>query len=103
MKDLFNIIVNREILEKLMHHLSDIDEVSLGVNKRGEVTFEIPPKSKLDIYTINPLDLVNDEINILYKKINKLSEKSAIRAELEMRMTNYIDLVEILEEKMKCI
>lgn len=77
--NLYIVTLSRENLDKLAHYLAEVGDVTTGINDRGEISFEIPPESKIII----------KEINILTELTNVLEELTESQEELEKDSKEY--------------
>ena len=83
--DFYTITVTRQHLDKLMGYFSEVGEVSLKVESTGEITFNIPKDSDIDIV----------EINVLKELIRKLTELHAEQEQVKTRTKRYKEIEHI--------
>jgi hypothetical protein len=88
-KELYNLVVNRQDLDKLMEHFSKSGLAELVVDDQGQIMFNIPKKSSLKINSHNPSMNLSKEITKMKSKLETMEEKTAPRKRLELKIKHY--------------
>lgn len=96
--DFYTITVTRDHLDKLMAYFSQIGEVTLGVESTGEVTFNIPKNSDINIVEINVFRELFRKVEKLEQEQQTLSLKSKRFKEIEQEKETIKNSIPILAE-----
>ena len=102
--DMYTITVNRESLNKLMSYFSQTGEVKIGVEKTGEISFQIPEESEISIVHINVIKELTDKIEELQHKMEATeTKKDYEKMQVEQRcfIVTLSYLIKLFSEKLK--
>jgi hypothetical protein len=88
---LYHVTFTRDALDKFLSHLSGDGTVDLLINERGEVSFNIPKDTGIDVSEINIAEELIAEADLLEVKQKRLKEGGKRWLEIEAEKEEIID------------
>jgi hypothetical protein len=98
------ISIDRESLNTLMGHFSDLGFVDVGVESSGEISFNLSKNSKLNVNEINIVSELFNRIETLEKKMSGLKEGGSAYLKAEAKRDALIltigEVIDIYKKKL---
>jgi len=100
-KKLYKLIVDRQSLTELMNVLSETRLVDTVVDEKGDISFDIKKDSKIDIKTIDILEILTNKIGDLEEEQQEMNTNTKKYKELEIKKSSILYAMSVIYDILK--